>query len=286
MQKITRTVWKQRVMISSFAGTEIHLLILRYLLLIRKTHMGSCMNVSGTVSRDSIQLKIVWEFNFEVIWALIMHFVLFLVLLCNKPSNPKIDVTWSVKDIDLSFCYKPEVYPMFKIPVVNLDRVLNKHRLYLLRSYGDLRWFRGFKTGRTCVQRLVLPYLYWYCIFQPCSTETENKLTQKAMMSYIHCWWYFQWTSSQLKLHWPLVVWEFSSIYSIIEILGEKQSKWITQICCWTKNLIVFLNPCHDWSLAPTRGFVYYCFSLSQTWGRSVDADHLSSTVFVILPWA
>lgn len=148
---------------------------------------------------------------------------------------------WSVKDIDLSFCYKPEVYPIFKIPVVNLDQVLNKHRLCLLRSYVDLRWFIGFtsenRENLSCIQRLVLLYFFTgIIIFQPCHTETENKLTQKTLMFYIHWWWGFYWTSSNVGLHWPLVVWELSSIFSIIEILGNEQFKWLTQVRCWTEN--------------------------------------------------
>lgn len=44
---------------------------------------------------------------------------------------------------------------------------------------------------------------------------------------------------------------------------------------------LVFLNQCHDQSPVPIRGFVYYCFSLSQAWRSSVGADGLSTTGFL-----
>lgn len=65
-----------------------------------------------------------------------------------------------------SFCYKLEVYPIFKIPVVNVDWVPNKHWFYLLRNYVDLRWFTGFTSKNRqhlfCIEKTVSPFFYPY----------------------------------------------------------------------------------------------------------------------------
>lgn len=53
-----------------------------------------------------------------------------------------------MKDIDLFLCCKPEVYPILKIPVVSLDHILNKHSLYLLRSYGISDDSEDLKQGK------------------------------------------------------------------------------------------------------------------------------------------
>lgn len=144
---------------------------------------------------------------------------------------------WSVKDINLSFCYRPEVYPIFKIPMENLDQILNKHRLCLLRSCVDLSWFIGFTSEKrenlSCVQRLFLPYFYWclssmqYWNRQQADIEDFDVLYPLVMK--------FLMNLKQCGIHWPLVVWELSSIFSMIEILGKEQYKWLTQVHCWTE---------------------------------------------------